>query len=54
MKKIKRRGLSWLLVMAMVLSGLALPNGQKAKAAEKSFDDCCKRVWNGLYCRCYL
>jgi len=38
MKKIKRRGLSWLLVMAMVLSGLALPNGQKAKAAETSYD----------------
>ena len=38
MKKIKRKGLSWLLVMAMVLSGLALPNGQKAKAAETSYD----------------
>ena len=38
MKKIKKRGLSWLLVMAMVLSGLALPNGQKAKAAETSYD----------------
>ena len=38
MKKIKRKGLSWLLVMVMVLSGLALPNGQKAKAAETSYD----------------
>ncbi len=38
MKKIKRKGLSWLLIMAMVLSGLALPQGQKAKAAETSYD----------------
>ena len=38
MKKIKRRSLSWLLVIAMVLSGLALPEGRKAKAAETSYD----------------
>ncbi len=38
MKKIKRKGLSWLLIMAMMLSGLALPQGQKAKAAETSYD----------------
>lgn len=38
MKKIKCKGLSWLLIMAMMLSGLALPQGQKAKAAETSYD----------------
>ena len=38
MKKIKRKGLSWLLVIVMVLSSLVLPNGQKAKAAETSYD----------------
>ena len=38
MKKIKRKGLSWLLIMAMMLSGLALPQGQRAKAAETSYD----------------
>ena len=38
MKKIKRKGLSWLLIIAMMLSGLALPQGQKAKAAETSYD----------------
>ena len=38
MKKIKRKGLSWLLVLVLVLSGLALPKDQHSNAAETSYD----------------
>ena len=38
MKKMKRTVLSWILVLAMVLSGVALPQGQQVKAAGTSYD----------------
>ena len=38
MKKMKRTVLSWILVLAMVLSGVALPQGQPVKAAGTSYD----------------
>ena len=38
MKKIKRTVLSWLLVFAMILSGVALPQGQQVKAASTSYN----------------
>ena len=38
MKKMKRTVLSWILVLAMVLSGVALPQGQQVKAAGTSYN----------------
>ena len=38
MKKMKRTVLSWILVLAMILSGVALPQGQQVKAAGTSYD----------------
>ena len=38
MKKMKRTILSWILVLAMILSGVALPQGQQVKAAGTSYD----------------
>ena len=38
MKKMKRTVLSWILVLAMILSGVALPQGQPVKAAGTSYD----------------
>ena len=38
MKKMKRMVLSWILVLAMILSGVALPQGQQVKAAGTSYD----------------
>ena len=38
MKKMKRTVLSWILVFAMILSGVALPQGQQVKAAGTSYD----------------
>ena len=38
MKKMKRTILSWILVFAMILSGVALPQGQQVKAAGTSYD----------------
>ena len=38
MKKMKRTILSWILVLAMILSGVALPPGQQVKAAGTSYD----------------
>ena len=38
MKKMKRTILSWILVLAMILSGVALPQGQQVKATGTSYD----------------
>ena len=38
MKKMKRTVLSWILVLAMILSGVALPQGQQVKAAGTSYN----------------
>ena len=38
MKKMKRTVLSWMLVFAMILSGVALPQGQQVKAAGTSYN----------------
>ncbi len=38
MKKMKRTVLSWILVFAMILSGVALPQGQQVKAAGTSYN----------------
>ena len=38
MKKMKRMVLSWILVLAMILSGVALPQGQQVKATGTSYD----------------
>ena len=38
MKKMKRTVLSWILVLAMILSGVALPQGQQVRAAGTSYD----------------
>jgi len=38
MKKMKRTILSWILVLAMILSGVALPQGQQVKAAGTSYN----------------
>ena len=38
MKKMKRTVLSWILVLAMVLSGVALPQGQQVRAAGTSYN----------------
>ena len=38
MKKMKRTILSWILVLAMILSGVALPQGQQVRAAGTSYD----------------